>query len=67
LATSPSFTTPSLGAASATSLVVNSGSKVMDRCNGGTSDGYYVASGSTQATACTSGGGTLVNTGITTP
>jgi hypothetical protein len=49
------------------SVTVNSGTTVMDRCNGGTSDGMYVADGSTQATACTAGSGTLVSTGITTP
>ena len=45
----------------------SAGTAVLDRCSGGTLDGSYVAAGSTQATACTSGGGTLVNTGIVTP
>ena len=61
-------TTCSAGTACApSSVTVNSGTTVMDRCNGGTSDGMYVADGSTQATACTAGSGTLVSTGITTP
>jgi hypothetical protein len=53
-------------AVSVPALTVNSGTHVMDRCSGGTNDGMYVAAGSTQATACTTGGGSLVNTGITT-
>jgi hypothetical protein len=48
-------------------FISNSGTKVMDRCNGGTNDGAYIAASSTQATACTTGGGTLVDTGIRTP
>ena len=48
-------------------LTVNSGTHVMDRCDGGTLDGAYVAASSTQATACTTGGGSLVATGIVTP
>ena len=39
----------------------------MDRCSGGTMDGAYVAASSTQATACTTAGGTLIDTGIATP
>jgi hypothetical protein len=53
-------------AVSVPALTVNSGTHVMDRCSGGTNDGMYVAAGSTQATACTTGRGSLVNTGITT-
>ena len=49
------------------SINLGGGSAVMDRCSGGTLDGAYVAASSTQATACTSGGGSLINTGITTP
>ncbi len=43
------------------------GSHAQQRCNGGTQSGVYVVSGSTAATACTTGGGTLVNLGISTP
>jgi hypothetical protein len=57
----------SLSATNGGTITINGGSTVMDRCSGGTSDGFYVAAGSTAATACTSGAGTLVNTGITTP
>ena len=49
------------------SIQVGAGGHSMSRCSGGASDGSYVASGSTQATACTTGGGTLVSTGIKTP
>lgn len=51
----------------APAFIANSGATVMDRCSGGSNDGAYVAAASTQATACTVGGGSLVNTGIETP
>ena len=46
---------------------INGGSTALDRCSGGTQSGYYVAAGSTAATACTTGGGSLVSAGVTTP
>jgi hypothetical protein len=49
------------------SVTLNGGSSAMDRCSGGTSDGFYLVAGSTAATTCTSGGGTLVSTGIAAP
>jgi len=51
----------------AVSTIFNGGSTVQDRCDGGTLSGAYVAAGSTQATACTVGGGSLVSTGLVTP
>ena len=51
----------------APAFIANSGATVMDRCSGGSNDGAYVAAASTQAAACTVGGGSLVNTGIKTP
>jgi hypothetical protein len=55
------------GAASlAVSFTAVSGTKIIERCSGGTLDGSYVAAGSTQATSCTTGSGTLINTGFVT-
>ena len=48
-------------------VTVGNETTVMDRCSGGTYSGLYVAASSTYATNCTTGGGSLVNTGITTP
>jgi hypothetical protein len=46
---------------------LNGGTKTIYRCNGGTNDGAIVASPSTQATACTTGSGTLVSITLTAP
>lgn len=55
------------GAFSAPSVSVASAAHALDDCTGGTLDGAIVRAGSTQATACTSGGGTLTATGINAP
>jgi hypothetical protein len=51
----------------AASLLLNAGSAAIYRCSGGTSDGLVMVSPSTAATACTSGGGSLVSMGVMTP
>jgi hypothetical protein len=48
-------------------VVLDSGTTTIYRCNGGTLSGNVVVSPSTQATACTTGGGTLVNMQLITP
>jgi hypothetical protein len=49
------------GAVTMASSQINGGTTALYRCSGGTNDGAVVVNPSTQATACTTGVGTLVS------
>jgi len=59
-----SFEGTSSSISAAGTIQADGGATVMDHCVGGTMDGAYIAASSTQATACTVGGGTLIVSGF---